>query len=456
MTAGQFAKLWTDKYNSGGATLGGNMMAMQQPMGQGVAMPAGANPMQPINPAMAQMTGLRQAAGIQPQPQPQPQQQPQQQPIASPQMQQQQPAQAPQQQQAAPSPQPLGPQVPLPQGMTDPGQAVMAINREIAKLSANPFAKGQVSALTDWRDKIEESMKPMAVHAGEAMIDPRTGKTIYQSQPDNLQKLAAQRFMQENPNASSADVAKFMQSMRTPQGGMLDQLSLSQMAQQYRAGDTSVMQNIGRGAQGAQNIVALREEVARQNAEAGTSGSDQAMRNAEFIGTKAGERTLGAKQANIEMAATEFKQVLPIVREASLAVSRTNYPDFNKIVQAGEEHTGDPKIVAFGSGVNTLVNLYARAISPTGNPTVSDKDHARDILNKAWSQGQFDSATGMMEKEIDAALNSPQKVRKEMREMFGGGKQDNTSGKQLSPEDAAKLPSGTTFVGTDGKTYVTH
>jgi len=201
-------------------------------------------------------------------------------------------------------------------------------------------------------------------------------------------------------------------------GVSLDDDTISEMAKQARAGDTSVFTNIGRGAQGPQNLVRLRKEMVRQNKEEGVSGSEQALRNAEFFGVKAGQRTVGTKGANIEMAATEFNQVLPVVQEASKAVSRTNYPDLNKIILAYETKTGDPNVVRLGGGINTLVNLYARAISPTGTGTVSDKEHAREVLSAAWSSGQFDAAVGMMQQEIKAALASPEKVRDEMRSRF--------------------------------------
>lgn len=197
-----------------------------------------------------------------------------------------------------------------------------------------------------------------------------------------------------------------------------DDETIAEMAKQARAGDTSVFTNIGRGAQGPENLARLRKAIVQQNKEDGVSGSEQALRNAEFFGVKAGQRTIGTKGANIEMAATEFNQVLPVVQQASAAVPRTNYPDLNKIIQIGEAKTGDPNVVKFGGGVNTLINLYARAISPTGSPTVSDKDHAREILSAAWSQGQFDAAVGMMQQEIKAALASPEKVRDEMRSRF--------------------------------------
>lgn len=220
--------------------------------------------------------------------------------------------------------------------------------------------------------------------------------------------------------------------------GAFDDATLEQLARQAVAGDASVFTNLGRGAQGAANVIALRRKIAEINAKSGETGSEQAMRNAEFFGTKAGQRTLGARSANIELAATEFGQVLPVVQQASQAVDRTRYPDLNRIIQAYQEKTGDPNIVKFGGGVNTLVNLYARAISPTGVPTVSDKDHAREILSKAWSQGQFDAAVGMMSQEIQAALNSPEKVRDDMRRRFLGGAGGSTW--QSAPATPRSVP----------------
>lgn len=222
---------------------------------------------------------------------------------------------------------------------------------------------------------------------------------------------------------------------------LLDEPTLTQMAHQYQAGDTSVMTNLGRGVQGAANIVALRKKIAELNSQGGEGGAEQAQRNAEFFGAKAGARTVGVRGANIELAATEFNQVLPVVQKASTAVSRTNYPDLNKIIQAYQEHTGDPNIVAFGGAVNTLVNIYARAINPQGVGTVSDKAHAREILQKAWSSGQFDAAVGMMKQEIDAALNSPEKVREQQRQRFLSGQPGRTP--QVTAPQPAQNPTQT-------------
>jgi hypothetical protein len=334
--------------------------------------------------------------------------------------------------QAQPQQQPLFPLPPLPDGYPQTPQGYMAAADKAEQLAAQlPNTRGNAQNIKllqqraeDWR----KAAQPHEMMPGRTFVDAY-GNPVYQ-----------------------------------PQGaGRLDDATITQMAQQARAGDASVFQNLGRGVQGAENIVRLRQEIARQNAQAGTTGADQAIKNAEFQGVKAGQRTLAQKQAVIEMAATEFKGVLPVVQEASRKVSRTNYPSLNRIIQMGEEGTGDQNIVAFGAGVNGLINLYARAISPTGAPTVSDKDHAREILNKAWSQGQFDAATGMMQREIDAALNSPEKVRDEMRRRFGGGSKTETDskgekaggapakpGKVSTKAEFDALPSGAEFIAPDG------
>lgn len=276
--------------------------------------------------------------------------------------------------------------------------------------------------------------KPVNVGEGGSLVDPRTGKPLYE---------APSKPVSQAPGAQLVDPRTGKVVVAATTNGLISDQAIESMAKQYRAGDISVTANLGRGAQGAENIKKLKEEVDRQNREIGRTPEEQAMIIAEYGGIKAGQRTVGNKSANIELAATEFNQILPIVQKASEAVSRTNFPDLNKIIQAFNEKTGDPKIVAFGGAVNTLVNLYARAISPSGNPTVSDKEHAREILNKAWSQGQFNAAVGMMKQEIDAAMASPDKVREEMRKRFLEGQQPKGADKPTDKKTEAVAPTQT-------------
>jgi hypothetical protein len=104
-------------------------------------------------------------------------------------------------------------------------------------------------------------------------------------------------------------------------------------------------------------------------------------------------------------------------------------------MQAFEKGTGDPNVVKLGSAVNTYINIYSRAISPTGHPTVNDKEHAREILSQAWAKGQFDAAVGMMQQEVDAALASPDLVKIDARKRFlsGQGPMNSAQETQAAP-----------------------
>lgn len=201
--------------------------------------------------------------------------------------------------------------------------------------------------------------------------------------------------------------------------GQLPSDTISEMAQQYLAGDKSVFQNLGRGAQGAENIVKLREEVAKQMKAQGMSGADVAVKMAEFQGLTSGERSLGTRSAQAGMAVNEAKQLIPLALKASESVDRTKYPSINAVILAGERGTGDENVVRMGAAFNSLINVYARAISPTGTPTVSDKDHAREILDMAWSKGQVRAGIDQMMQEMDAALKSPGATQQEFRQRYG-------------------------------------
>ncbi|WP_208716149.1 hypothetical protein [Paraburkholderia graminis] len=212
----------------------------------------------------------------------------------------------------------------------------------------------------------------------------------------------------------------------------LDPDTVRVLAEQALAGDTSVYQNLGRGVQGAQNIVAIRKEVARMAKERGEGGADIAAGNAQFQGDKAAARTAGTRAANVELAANEAKKTSQIALDLSEKIPRTQFVPVNKALQAAQTNTGDPNIVAFGAANNTFINTYARAISPTGTPTVHDKEHAREVLSTAQTQEQYRSVMSVLQKEMDAALQAPKDVRKSQRDRMAG----------KGGESAGGIPSG--------------
>ena len=132
----------------------------------------------------------------------------------------------------------------------------------------------------------------------------------------------------------------------------------------------------------------------------------------EFMGAKAGSRTLSTSEAKMVQAASEATEMMNITRQLIPTINPTDYPLLNQAGNYVARNSGNPAQVGFATALNGLVNTYARAINPTGVPTVSDKQHAREVINSAMSSGQLNEALRVMQLEMDAALASPAKARK--------------------------------------------
>ena len=195
---------------------------------------------------------------------------------------------------------------------------------------------------------------------------------------------------------------------------------LTSMAEQYLSGDKSVFQNLGRGTQGAQNIVNLRNEVQRLASERGMDGASIAAKIAEFGGLQAGERALRTRSANIEMAVNEAYNMIPVAREANHAVNRGSFKPWNQLVKGGNVITNDPEYARFAAATLAVVNTWARAISPSGVPAVADKEHANQVLNTVQSAEAYDAVLDQFMTEMQAARKSPSQVREEFREGVTG------------------------------------
>lgn len=204
--------------------------------------------------------------------------------------------------------------------------------------------------------------------------------------------------------------------------------TLDRLADQLIAGDKSALQGVGTGQIGAANKAALQDVVTQKMADAGMTGADIAKANAEFFGQAAGERTLGTRTANVEMAVNEAANMADMVTQTSREVPRTSFIPANKAILSYEKNTGDPKVVAFGAALNSFVNAYARAISPSGTPTDSDKSHAREVLDTAQSQEQIDAAIKQLKAEMEAARKAPGQVRQEFRDGAASGSQSQSAG----------------------------
>ncbi len=199
--------------------------------------------------------------------------------------------------------------------------------------------------------------------------------------------------------------------------GLFDDDTLSDMAGQYLAGDKSVMQNLGRGAQGAENITRLRGEIARQAREAGLKPDQIATKMADFAGRTAAMRSLGTRGANVEYAANTANKAIDLAEEALGKVPRMKFVPFNQLRQLVDSKTSSPEQAAFYTATNTLVNEYARVASGGSNQaTEGMRQHAREMLNTAMGPEAYRATLNMMRREIQTAKSAYNETRKEFLE----------------------------------------
>jgi len=165
------------------------------------------------------------------------------------------------------------------------------------------------------------------------------------------------------------------------------------------------------------------------------SGAQIATKIAEFSGLQSAERAVGTRTANVEMAVSELNRVMPLALQASKAVNRGKFVPLNTAIQAIQRGSSDPALARFVAANTTLANVYARAISPTGVPTVSGNEHARDMLGTAPSQEAYEAVVGQMQKEAEAAEAAPGDVKIGLEHLAGVGK-DNA---QKPPEKSSDV-----------------
>lgn len=165
-------------------------------------------------------------------------------------------------------------------------------------------------------------------------------------------------------------------------------------------------------------------------------------------GDKAAARAAGTKGANIEMASAEFDQLATLAKSAAAAVPRADFVPWNQLVELVQNKTSSPEQGKFAAANLALVNTYARAISPSGVPTVHDKQHAQDMLSTAVGTPRYNAVVDQMTQEINAARQSPDRVKALQRARTAGTGLNNTSAAPGAPA-AGTVQQGYRFKGGD-------
>jgi hypothetical protein len=189
-------------------------------------------------------------------------------------------------------------------------------------------------------------------------------------------------------------------------------------AERLLAGNAAAVSGLARS---PANMIAVQNRFAELAKAQGLSGKDAALRFQEYMGLGAAQRALGTRSANFGMAKAEADEMAAIVLDTSEAYGRTNFQPINKALNYFETNTGGTEIRQFGAAINSFINAYARAISPVGQVTVSDKNHARELLSAADSPAQVRAVMATLKQEMEAAGRAPGRVKEDLRSGFSSG-----------------------------------
>lgn len=193
--------------------------------------------------------------------------------------------------------------------------------------------------------------------------------------------------------------------------------ALDLIATQYLAGDKTVVQGYARNA-------TMRAQISNAIAEkanaAGMDGNAIAAQVSAYGGNVAAQRAAGTRAAQVGMAASEANQMADIALQASQKVPRGMFVPWNAAMNAVATGTSSPEMAQFVTATTSLVNAYARAVSPLGAPTDAMRQHAEAMLNTAQGPEAYAAVIAQMKKEMEAALNAPAEVSDRLKTNITG------------------------------------
>jgi hypothetical protein len=187
------------------------------------------------------------------------------------------------------------------------------------------------------------------------------------------------------------------------------------VADQIIRGNAQAGAGLARNQTAKAQIISAYTKLAKER---GMSPGDVNAAINEFQGLQQASRTLGARSANIDVAAEELAQFIGPAERASAAVPRTDFVPVNRLIQLGEAQWS-PQQAAFVAANRSVINAFA-ALASRGVPTVHGTEEAEKMLSTAQTHAQYQAVLRMLWQEAQAAIAATKNVRKHVREAVTG------------------------------------
>jgi hypothetical protein len=211
-----------------------------------------------------------------------------------------------------------------------------------------------------------------------------------------------QRFLEEHPDATAAEIQKFQQGAKPP-----------------------------RSAQ-AMAVEKYREEHPEATAD------DVQKFIAKQAGMNAGERTGATTAANLDIIMRNAHAAIPMAEAASDKVPRGSWVPINQLMQTADAKISDPALKEFKIANLQLAELWARAMNPKGVMRESDRSLALEMLSTADSPQTYRRVTTQLRNFLERERKSVQEFR-EGKEPEGGSGATAASPTSGGPVEPAKM-----------------
>jgi len=237
------------------------------------------------------------------------------------------------------------------------------------------------------------------------------------------------------------------------------------IAQQYVAGDHTVLAGLGYGNVGAQNRAQVQHAITEEMTAEGYSPSQIAERQASF--STAAKAFATGQQGNAIRSFNVGISHLNTLEGLAQALDNGNVQAINKAKNAFESQFGEAAPTNFEAAKSIVGAEIAKAIVGSGG-ALTDREELRDALNRASSWDQLAGAVNTYKSLMGGQLGG-------LRQQYHDTTGLNDFDQRLTPEARAvvhsnstsssahqtvttkaqydALPSGTIYTGKDGKLY---
>jgi hypothetical protein len=218
---------------------------------------------------------------------------------------------------------------------------------------------------------------------GEIRVEPLSEQFAGQREPEQVRTLRA--------IAADPELTKTYSSMHGG-GATLSTEAIKNAAARVKNGEKGVLTRMSQG-----NAAAIAEEIAAQTGE----DPGQILQNQiNATGKQAEARTIGTSVGKSAVSAGTFASGVANALDASKKVGRGEFVPINQIEQMLKKNASDPAVLDFKASHETMIREYAKAINPNGNPTVSDMNHARELLSTAIDEPAYERVVSRLQSEI--------------------------------------------------------